>query len=492
MPSELAYEIGLARITKAALGRRAPGSLGHDQSRKEAFFTIERRRVIVPLVNRHKAILLEKLPGLNLKELVASIHIIFRNSFNNLVTPGKAEWYDRDTMIFKNQATMESLLARLRKDIRQLAIINVNKENRSRPEIELDVSSSLLLGGIDPRFEAHGGDVRRTDLAKGILITGGSPKSELAMGNTRLSNVAKKHGTGFEAGHAFGPGISGVISITGTKDKPSEIITLFSPDVQAQFIRFREVAIKIDASMRIRTNLLSKTGKVAGTITIFFAEKAGDNAASGRKLGKEVITPFQKILKLEEPIIRAEFKKLLDTYKDSPTIINQYRLLIEELFLTGKVKRKRKDNTYKTTVTLKLKIPEYGPRLTTTPVRQRVKPKGNTQNLNELIVFLNSKLTNKIRQNMGKGNSKQKLNWRTGDFARSAKIRALIPSRDRNTIMAKVDYWGFPRYHRFEKGGDLHKPLRDPAGIFGRSIRQILQEERIISLKRVKVTLRGK
>ncbi len=89
---------------------------------------------------------------------------------------------------------------------------------------------------------------------------------------------------------------------------------------------------------------------------------------------------------------------------------------------------------------------------------------------------------------MGAGKSKQKLNYRTGRFARSAKLEALIPTKDKNAMAAEVSYMKHP-YSVFEKGGRLYKPLRDPAGIFGRSIRQILQEEKIATLRQVQVNL---
>jgi hypothetical protein len=93
---------------------------------------------------------------------------------------------------------------------------------------------------------------------------------------------------------------------------------------------------------------------------------------------------------------------------------------------------------------------------------------------------------------MGKGNSKKNLNYQTGRFAKSAKIKQLLPSKEKNAINAVVKYQRQP-YGVFEPGnGPLATgPGRNPAIIFGKSIRQLLQEEKIIKLRRVKVTLRG-
>ena len=112
------------------------------------------------------------------------------------------------------------------------------------------------------------------------------------------------------------------------------------------------------------------------------------------------------------------------------------------------------------------------------------------QDLNEKIPYLNRRLHDKIQQNMGKGRSKKILNYRTGRFARSAEIERFTPSREKGAVNAQVKYMRFP-YGTFEPGGRLHLPGRNPERIFARSIRQLLQEEKIATLRRVKVQLRG-
>ena len=99
-------------------------------------------------------------------------------------------------------------------------------------------------------------------------------------------------------------------------------------------------------------------------------------------------------------------------------------------------------------------------------------------------------MLDKIRENMGKGGAKQILNYRTGRFAKSAKIQSLYNINEKNAIGARVKYMRYP-YGVFEPKGSLYKPGRDPHGIFGRSIRQLLQEEKIANLRRVKVQLDG-
>lgn len=111
-------------------------------------------------------------------------------------------------------------------------------------------------------------------------------------------------------------------------------------------------------------------------------------------------------------------------------------------------------------------------------------------NLQSLINLVNNKLHDQIQQNMGKGGAREILNYRTGRFARSARVQSLYAIAEKRAIGAQVKYMRYP-YGVFEPGGRLYRPGRDPHRIIGRSIRQILQEERIANLRRIKVQLNG-
>jgi hypothetical protein len=170
--------------------------------------------------------------------------------------------------------------------------------------------------------------------------------------------------------------------------------------------------------------------------------------------------------------------------------------LIEDIFQDKNLKRK--SYTVKKTIKgrkreIKVKtLSIKGARYKTRVAEHRVKKnKDGSLNLQSLMAFLNQKLHDKIRQNMGKGNSKAVLNYRTGRFAKSAKIKQLAPSREKGAINARVKYARDP-YHVFEPGhSNKATPGRNPARIFGRSIRQLLQEEKIATYRRVKVELIG-
>lgn len=111
-------------------------------------------------------------------------------------------------------------------------------------------------------------------------------------------------------------------------------------------------------------------------------------------------------------------------------------------------------------------------------------------NLQSLINLVNNRLHDQIQQNMGKGGAREILNYRTGRFARSVKLQNLYAIAEKRALGAQVKYMRYP-YGVFEPGGRLYKPGRDPHRIIGRSIRQILQEERIANLRKVKVQLNG-
>jgi hypothetical protein len=76
---------------------------------------------------------------------------------------------------------------------------------------------------------------------------------------------------------------------------------------------------------------------------------------------------------------------------------------------------------------------------------------------------------------MGQGSAPKRLNWRTGRFARSAELLALLPTRGK-AIEATITYLRNP-YDVFLPGGKLHNDLRDPEKLIGKSIRQILSEQ---------------
>lgn len=93
-------------------------------------------------------------------------------------------------------------------------------------------------------------------------------------------------------------------------------------------------------------------------------------------------------------------------------------------------------------------------------------------NLVSLQLLLNTHLQDVISANMGNGNDRKVLNYRTGRFAASAKVERLSESRD-GMISAFYNYMRNP-YGTFSEGGRQQYPKsRDPKALIGKSIKEI-------------------
>lgn len=93
-------------------------------------------------------------------------------------------------------------------------------------------------------------------------------------------------------------------------------------------------------------------------------------------------------------------------------------------------------------------------------------------NLLSLTNIINAGLHDRIRENMGTGNRRDVLNYRTGRFANSAKIDHLTISRQ-GMITAFYSYMKNP-YATFSVGGRREYPRsRDPKLLISKSIREL-------------------
>jgi hypothetical protein len=97
-------------------------------------------------------------------------------------------------------------------------------------------------------------------------------------------------------------------------------------------------------------------------------------------------------------------------------------------------------------------------------------------NLTSLQVLLDANLTEKIKQNMGSGSSKNILNLRSGRFAESVSVERLSESRA-GMITAFYSYMKNP-YATFSDGGKQQSPkTRDPKLLIAKSIREIAAQQ---------------
>jgi len=300
---------------------------------------------------------------------------------------------------------------------------------------------------------------------------------------------------GTQLGHAFGGQVSIATNLVENRDdfllaETAEEIKLISTipasfDTSALKAGIFKVA-QSDANVEFKRT--SVRNEILGEITILLPELKDKNQKEGsdaQKAFNTLVVP--ELLKIKELIVDA---------KGSLSINDLITERIELEFL-GK---KSKNRTFITRAKIKrreVRVPTNRMRIkgaqmkvkkTTGRLREN---KDGSLNLQSLMAFLNTKLHDKIKENMGKGTSTTILNYRTGRFARSARIKALLPSKEKGSINARVKYMRNP-YGVFEPGNTkLSKPGRSPARIFGRSIRQLLQEEKIATLRRVKVELIG-
>lgn len=95
--------------------------------------------------------------------------------------------------------------------------------------------------------------------------------------------------------------------------------------------------------------------------------------------------------------------------------------------------------------------------------------------LSSLQIIINRHLQDVISANMGDGNSKSILNYRTGRLAGSAKVERMSKSRE-GMITAFYSYMKNP-YATFSEGGRQSSPkTRDPKLLISQSIREIAAE----------------
>jgi hypothetical protein len=102
--------------------------------------------------------------------------------------------------------------------------------------------------------------------------------------------------------------------------------------------------------------------------------------------------------------------------------------------------------------------------------------KSQVSNLISLQTLINSQLQDVVSANMGDGNSRNVLNYRTGRLASSARVERLSESRN-GMITAFYSYMRNP-YATFSSGGKQQNPRsRDPKLLISKSIREIATEQ---------------
>jgi len=177
-----------------------------------------------------------------------------------------------------------------------------------------------------------------------------------------------------------------------------------------------------------------------------------------------------------QKVIRAfenEFKKVLIdeiiNLRSSPSYFEIVNKSLVDAFLGNKTKNQKYTSNAKTQIKPTGKsVDKLSPKI--------IDKRSTVEDLSvvRLQTLINLRLHDQIKINMGKGRSKNVLNYRTGRFAKSAEAQAVVQSRDQY-LDVYYTYQRFP-YDTFLPGGRLYKPGRDPRTIIGRSIRQLATE----------------
>jgi hypothetical protein len=146
----------------------------------------------------------------------------------------------------------------------------------------------------------------------------------------------------------------------------------------------------------------------------------------------------------------------------SKTLINEIKQLSKSI--KASIEVLRADN--------KKALTETKAKSIKTPPVQFLSTVDQSTSLVSLQNILNQGLASQIEKNMGKGDRRDILNYRTGRFAESAKVETMSQSRE-GMITAFYSYMRNP-YATFSFGGAQSSPAtRDPKLLISRSIREI-------------------
>ena len=224
-----------------------------------------------------------------------------------------------------------------------------------------------------------------------------------------------------------------------------------------------------------------------GSIVVY--ENAVNNQQRGQLEKQEKFGTNQNVLKkmvkhfqhIKDTAIKGQYNtselskiiRNLYKYASSPSAID---MLVHNIASTiiGKPKEvfkqtKKVSKKSTTTTSRKVSVPKL--KAIQASVKQGAKPI-ELLNLTNLQNLLNQRLHDQIKANMGTGQSRSTLNYRSGRLAQSAQVERMSESRA-GMITAFYTYMKYP-YATFSDGGAQQSPKsRDPKLLIAKSIREI-------------------
>lgn len=274
-----------------------------------------------------------------------------------------------------------------------------------------------------------------------------------------------------------------------------------SRNVMQPFLNIEDhVNLSIEFTKQVKPEVINSLLHL--NFSFLVTQEAAWNSSLGqteKAVGNTIVESVLKIKKkqltdaFKERLARAMKSTIVGYFTSSPTIRQLIGELLANSLRTGKTKSRAaskgsssskgksakfgKNDLLKTAKNPgKVRLPQTAKTGTSS---SPMKNMGNTTavpiNLLNLMNLINLQLQDVISANMGDGNSKNVLNYRTGRFAASAQVERMSYSKE-GTITAFYNYMKNP-YATFSDGGKQSKPVsRDPKLLISKSIREIAQQ----------------
>lgn len=283
---------------------------------------------------------------------------------------------------------------------------------------------------------------RRSNLDIGHISTENNPNLQSPL-ESKLQNIYQEAGI-----------IPGPVGIKIAERTKAALNKLYSIQAKYQY-SFKNTAPEAIALAREKL----ATGYIIVTI-----QTSSKNNAFARIEGR-----IMARLKREIAII---LSKAPSDFSGSNTVLEDLVLGLAGLYDKTLIKKLKIHPEQKGSGTLISSKPSNTAIRTSVPSIQLRTTKGQFYSLTSLQSLLNSSLHNRIKANMGTGDSRNILNYRTGRFAESAKVEKVTESRA-GMITAFYTYMKNP-YATFSEGGRQSSPrTRDPKLLISKSIREI-------------------
>lgn len=260
--------------------------------------------------------------------------------------------------------------------------------------------------------------------------------------------------------------------------------------------RQTEVFISIDKEFSegfIRT-FVSVGGNIVKLENSLINSRRGSILEKREKRGvnKAVLEKLASAFTKADTIISKRLARYILTHKKSPNIVEYIQHMVvstlkgetpQKYTSKSKISTSSKDKVKKEVISgiakAKVKLPKERKPNTTIPTSRPT-------NLQKLLLIINQQLQDVVSANMGDGNRRDVLNYRTGRLAASAKVESISQSRQ-GMITAFYTYMKNP-YATFSEGGRQADPRsRDPKLLISASIREIAAQQTANKLRAVLV-----